>query len=205
MVYVQPRWELPRKGFIKINVHAYFSDQRLPNGNVSGIGIVAPDHRGSILSMLDGSLGKERRRSNEYHAFMEGLKLAFVRNYHKVILETEHVNAYWEWKEFIDGGCHPDDEFIVRQLNTRRRDRNFLFEVRLADAVDNELASYIAQHGANQWNQMVLIKQPFGRIVEIWNQDMGLGLNQEWVLEEVVNVGAMEEEVVNPGMEFLDG
>lgn len=206
MVDVQPRWELPRSGFVKINVHSFFSDQRLPNGNISGIGVVARDHKGNILSMLAGSLGKERRRNNEFFAFMEGLKLAYARNYQKVTLESDHVNAYWQWKDSLQAGCHPDDEFIVRQLKTRRRDKNIALEIRLVDPVDNELASYLAQHEAFQWKHMVIIKQPFGRVMEIWNQDMGLGPfgpQYGWMLEEDVNVEAMDDEVVNLELELM--
>lgn len=79
--------------------------------------------------MYAGSLCIEGRRSNELHAFMEGLKIIYDEDYPQVILETDHTGAYWEWKDSIVEGAAPENAFIIRQLNTRRIDKNFVLEV----------------------------------------------------------------------------
>lgn len=61
MVNVNARWEVPRRGTVKINVLGFFSEQHLEKGNRSGIGVVARNSRGTILRMLAGSLGIEER------------------------------------------------------------------------------------------------------------------------------------------------
>lgn len=201
MVNVNPGWEMPRKGVVKVNVHGHFEGQRLQNGNISGVGVVVRDSRGKIIRMLAGSLGIENQRSNELHAFMEGLKLIFDDDYPKAILETDHVAAYWEWKDSRDAGATPTNAFIIQQLNTRKADRNFNLEICLTDASDNTLVAYLAQHGATNWKQMVVIEKSFGRLFELWSLDMGLGrIGPQFhrIHEEDVNVEAMEAEVENP-------
>ena len=63
---------------VKINVHGCFFAEALPNGNVSGIGVVIRNSRGKILRMLSGSLAIQNRCVNEYHAMLEGCKRAYV-------------------------------------------------------------------------------------------------------------------------------
>lgn len=41
-----PRWRMPRRGKMKINVHGCFFVEALPNGNVTGIGVVIRNSRG---------------------------------------------------------------------------------------------------------------------------------------------------------------
>ncbi|KAK1398519.1 hypothetical protein POM88_008382 [Heracleum sosnowskyi] len=96
MVNVNATWEMPMRGAVKINVHGFFSENQLENGNRSGIGVVVRNNRGTILRMLGGSLGIDERGNNELYAFLEGLKRAYVEDYPEVILETDHVNTYWE-------------------------------------------------------------------------------------------------------------
>ncbi|KAL1826324.1 hypothetical protein ACET3Z_004736 [Daucus carota] len=66
----------------------------------------------------------------------------------------------------------------------------------------NELAAYLADFGARNFKSMVVIAQPFGRVFEIWNDDMGLGLadarfmavNEEDVGPAVVNEAEVIEQ-----------
>ncbi|KAK1400943.1 hypothetical protein POM88_000548 [Heracleum sosnowskyi] len=159
MENVNIRWEMPRKGFVKINVCGYFSDQPLENGNRSGIGVVIRSSSGSILRMYAGSFQIDDRRLNEFYAFLEGMKRAYYADF-------------------------------------PREDRNFLKDVRLADAVDNDLASYLAEYGAAHWTTMVRIKKSFGRVHELWNHDMGLG--PVLPLVEIVGEDDLVPEVVEP-------
>lgn len=62
---------MPHRGMVKNNIHGCFFQNPLPNGNVSGIGVVVRNSRGKILRMLSGSLGILNRRVNEYYAYME--------------------------------------------------------------------------------------------------------------------------------------
>ncbi|KAK1357669.1 hypothetical protein POM88_050925 [Heracleum sosnowskyi] len=132
---------------------------------------------------------------------MEGLKRAYIEDYPVVILETDHVDTYWEWKHSTIEGGTPEHAYILRQLNIRRRDKNFDLDVRLANPEDNELAAYLAEFGAAHWKQMVVIKKPFGRVYELWTKGMGLGpvgTQFRAVHEEDLNVEAMKDEVINP-------
>ncbi|KAK1390607.1 hypothetical protein POM88_018785 [Heracleum sosnowskyi] len=188
MVNVNATWEMPRRGAIKINVHGFFSENQLVS-------------RGTILRMMGGSLGINERGNNELYAYLEGLKRAYVEDYPTVILETDHVQTYWEWKNSTIEGGTTEHAYILRQLNTRRRDNNFVLDVRLTDPGDNELATYLAEYGASRWNQMVVIKRPFGRVYELWSKDMGLGpVGPQFraVHEEDLNVEVMEDVVINP-------
>ena len=178
-VDVHPRWIMPRRGKVKINVHGRFFVNALPNGNVSGIGIVVYNSRGKILRMISGSLGIQNHRINEFHALMEGCKCAFVEDGEHFILESDHFEAFWEWRNSLVEGVHPDHEFIVQQLNQRKADPNFDMEPSLCDHNANAIAEYLADYGAHNFKVMVVIAQPFGRIFELWSLDMGLGPSEQ--------------------------
>ena len=187
-----PRWSLPRRGMVKINVHGCFFVEALPNGNVTGIGVVIRNSRGRILRMLSGSLRIQNRRVNEYYAMLEGCKRAYAENWEHYILESDHFQSYWEWRHSAVEGVHPDHQYVVQQLNQRRADHNFEMEVDICDRNANELAAFLADHGARNYQVMVVINQPFGRIFEIWHADMGLGPAEPQFM-------AVNEEDVGPG------
>lgn len=44
------------------------------------------------------------------------------------------------------------------------------------DHQDNALAIYLAEYGVDHRASIVCIKKPFGRVHELWNLAMGLGL-----------------------------
>ncbi|KAK1380914.1 hypothetical protein POM88_027658 [Heracleum sosnowskyi] len=227
MENVNIRWEMPRKGFVKINVCGYFCDQPLENGNRSCIGVVIRSSRGSILRMYAGSLQIDDRRLNEFYAFLEGMKRAYYADdsySSRTMLMltgidndlasylTEYGAAHWTtmvrikklfgrvhelWNHDMGlGPVLPLFKIVVQQLNQRRRDINFLKDVRLADAVDNDPASYLAEYGAAHWTTMVRIKKPFGRVHKLWNHDMGLG--PVLPLFEIVGEDDLVPEVVEP-------
>ncbi|KAK1360122.1 hypothetical protein POM88_044596 [Heracleum sosnowskyi] len=196
MENVNIRWKMPRKGFVKINVCGYFSDQPLENGNRSGIDVVIRSSRGSILRMYAGSLQIDDRRLNKFYAFLEGMKRAYYADFPRFILEAHHVDVYWEWRHSTIEGAILEHAYIVHQLNQCRGDRNFLKDVRFPDAVDNDLASYLAKYGAAHWTIMVRIKKPFGRVHKLWNHDMRLG--PVLPLFEIVNEDDLVPEVVEP-------
>ncbi|KAL1811184.1 hypothetical protein ACET3Z_021249 [Daucus carota] len=82
---------------------------------------------------------------------------------------------------------------LAGSINTlRREDRKFQMDVNLCDENANALAAYLADHGARNYKTMVFIAQPFGRVFEIWNHDMGLGPVEPQFM-------AVNEEDVGPG------
>ncbi|WOG81917.1 hypothetical protein DCAR_0101073 [Daucus carota subsp. sativus] len=150
-----PRWRVPGRGTVKINVHGCFFAQALPNGNITGIRVVIRNNRGRILRMLSSSLKIQNRRVNEYYAILEG---------------------------FLEGVL-PDHVYIVQQLNQRREDINFNMEVNLCDPYANELAVYLADHGARNFKNMP-------RFMAVHEEDVGLGIVHD---AEVIEQAGMEE------------
>lgn len=195
------RWIMPRKDKVKINVHGCFFEVPLPNGNRTGIGLVVRNSKGKILRMIAGSLEFINRRLNEYQALLEGCKCAYLELWEDFILECDHLDSFWEWKNSTLEGVHPDHAHLVQQLNQRQADRNFRMEVTLCDANANALATYLAHHGAENFKNMVIIEQPFGRVRELWNLDMGLGsadprfvaIHERDLNPDVVDVEAVPE------------
>lgn len=205
---------MPRRVMVKINVHGCFLNEPLPNGNISGIGAVIRNSRGRILRMLSGSLEIQNQRQNEFQALLEGCKIAYTENWEQFYLESDHFEAFWEWRNSILEGAHPDHADWVQQLNQRKADPNFNIEPTLCDANANGLAIFLAHHGAQNYKAMVVIARPFGEIFEIWSRDMGLGsadprflaVNEEDLLPAVDNNGdGAAPEVVDGGLMNEEG
>lgn len=175
MEFPAVRWRMPAHGVVKVNVHGFFSDVPLANGNRSGIGVVIRNHRGRILVLYGGTLGIEERRTNELYAMLQGLIRAYLNEYDVIELETDNVGAFWEWSDSMINGVPQEHEFVVRQLNTRKDDENQVLVSRPIDESANALARYVAIHGAANYDRMVIFSHTFGRVKEIWNHDMGLG------------------------------
>lgn len=173
MVDVGIRWTLPKYGYFKLNVHGSFYEEALSNGNKSGIGIIIRDDKDSIVHMYAGSLGIQERRLNEFYAMLYALRKAFFGDYHLLQLESDHPGAHWEWRHSRFVREIPEHEYVLRQLNTRKEDKNFVIEEYSVGEECNRLATYLAQFGAHNWDRMVLIDGPFGRIRELWYNDMG--------------------------------
>lgn len=62
---------------------------------------------------------------------------------------------------------------MVQQLTQRRVDRNFRIDVRPIHQNANALARYLASYGTENWDMLVIVAGPFGRIFELWCNDMG--------------------------------
>lgn len=125
--------------------------------------------------MVGGSIGIQEERINEFYALLMALRRAYQENYNDIILETDNAAAYWEWTFVNMEGVVPEHRYVVNQLEQRKADKNLRMEVRAITQEANLLARYLAQHGARTWNQLVIIEAPFGRIRELWFNDMGLG------------------------------
>ncbi|KAK1388088.1 hypothetical protein POM88_016266 [Heracleum sosnowskyi] len=175
MVDAGIHWTLPKEYFIKINVHSFYLDDPLLNGNRSGIGIVFRNDRGTLVRMIAGSLRIQGRRLNELYAMQYALRRAFFENYNLLELETDHGEAYWEWMRSNEEGVRPEHQSVVRQLNARQDDKNLALDVTVINEESNLLAAYLAEYGAHHWTSMIIIKGIFGRVQELWFNDMGLG------------------------------
>ncbi|KAK1373382.1 hypothetical protein POM88_029575 [Heracleum sosnowskyi] len=94
----------------------------------------------------------------------------------------------------------PDHHYVIQQLNQRKSDQYLSLKINHIDEDANAMAIYLAQHGAANYDQMVIFSEPFGRIFEIWCSDMGLGLVEApflGVLEEDINMDAANDVVIN--------
>lgn len=80
---------MPPEGVIKCNVHSFFTEEPLENGNQSGIGVVFRNSEGMIIWVVAGSLCHEDRLKNEYNALFEGVKEAYYKDYKNIILKTD--------------------------------------------------------------------------------------------------------------------
>lgn len=104
----------------------------------------------------------------------------------------------------MTNGVLPEHEYVVRQLDTRKEDNILTLVTRPIDEASNLLARYLARYGVETFDKMVLFDQPFGRVRELWQNDMGLGpIGEQFVrvliedLEDaVVNEAPVEEEPV---------
>ncbi|KAK1366051.1 hypothetical protein POM88_041612 [Heracleum sosnowskyi] len=137
--------------------------------------MVLSDNASLVEEIEKFSMDSQDRRLNELYAMLYALRRAFFENYNLLELETDHGGAYWEWKLSNRDGVRLEHQYIVRQLNTRKEDENVALDVTLINEESNRLAAYLAEHGARHWTQMVTIKGPFGRVRELWFEDMGLG------------------------------
>lgn len=143
--------------------------------------------------------------------------MRFRRGLETLCLESDHLDAFWEWHNSTLEGAHLDHAELVQELNQRRADKNFHMEVRLCEQNANALATYLADYGERNFKIMVIMAQPFGRYLNYggWSQDIGLGSadqrfvavheaelglvveNEEDAQEPQVDDGLQAEQVVN--------
>ena len=148
-----------------MNVHAFTLDNRLLNGNDSGIGIVIRDRKVRNLT----------RRANKLWALLVGLKGAFLENEECVELESNNWEAIKGWDEY-KWFHNPNHANVIQQLNQRMEDTNLTLVVTPIDSSQNALARYLAQVRSWQRLRLVVIRRLFGEVKELWMLDMGLGL-----------------------------
>ncbi|KAK1392816.1 hypothetical protein POM88_011872 [Heracleum sosnowskyi] len=192
--------------------------------DITGIGVVIRNHRGIIERLYAGSLGFNDRRINELNAMFQGLIRAYWDGHDILKFETDNVAAEWEWTNSIIHGVPHEHAYVVQQLNQRKEDDNLslvagadpdsgsalvsckvwsaLFGGESIDTYSNELAMYLARHGAENYHQMVIIENLFGRVRKIWSNDMGLGPVEDRFL--AVYKGYIADSVVNDVEEEID-
>ncbi|KAL8128290.1 hypothetical protein AgCh_015029 [Apium graveolens] len=52
---MESQWRMPEKGWVKLNVHGYYTPEALTNGNKTGVGAVLRNDQGKIVKMLTGT------------------------------------------------------------------------------------------------------------------------------------------------------
>lgn len=125
--------------------------------------------------MVAGTLGIQERGLNKLYAMLEGLKRAFLEDRFVVELETDHEDSFWEWRNASIFGVIPEHRYVVQQITQRKADENFRINIRPIDVRANAIAAYLAHYGAMNWDRMVILAGPVGRVFELWCSDMGLG------------------------------
>lgn len=99
-------------------------------------------------------------------------------------------------------GVPLEHEFVIRQLNTRKSDENLVLVARPIDESSNEMARFLAMHGAANFDRKVIFTNIFGRIKEIWSHDMGLGPVEDQF--DAINEKDLEDGVSNGDVEVLE-
>lgn len=170
-------WKLPKKGTVKVNVHAVYYDKPLGNGNNSGLGVVVRNSKGQIMIMVSGSIQIMNKRVNELWSMLMGLRCCLYAGKHNIILETEFGDAVreWEsWRNFID----PTHSEVIRSLVHRTEDERLNLEICVVKQSRNRLARYLAEDGALNRTMPVIFTRAFGRVRDLWHRDMGLGTTE---------------------------
>lgn len=165
--------DFPKQGFIKINFHALTLDHLLPNRNDSGIGIVIRDDKEKLLKIVSGCIRNLTVRGCELWEMFAGLKSGFYENENNIELESDNDEAVREW---LGWNWYIDDkhETLIQQLQQRRKDPNLKLEIKEIEPSQNRLARYLAAHGAINRSRLVVFRGSFGRVNELWRNDMGL-------------------------------
>lgn len=134
-------------GWVKVNVHGVHYNKPLPNGNRTGLGVVLRDHDGEVLLMVSSSIKNVNPRANELLSMSLGLRLAYYKGKHSVVLETEHEEAHKEWdnSKWLVDARHRS---VVEQLNHMKADRRLKLEVSIVGQTKNMMACFLAEDGA---------------------------------------------------------
>lgn len=191
-------WQFPPQNFVKINVHAAYRADTLPNGNNSSIGAVIRDHEGNIIRMLTGTIKGVSRENNLLWAMFKALKLARTENLTQFILETDDEDMFNIIDNYMEGGVGEGDQFqLAHQIIDVIRDPKFVNEFFLVHSNQNTLAEYLARNGGETRNCMCVVTEPFGRVQEIQNFDLGLAPLEQPLWEDeddgVVDYGEIDE------------
>lgn len=167
-------WKAPLRGQFKVNVHV-LHNPRQHNGNNNGVGIVIRDHRGRLVRGLIGTIRGLSPLATQLWALHMGLNQARLCNCELIMLETNNFAPYFEVKRQDGRGdriCRWIVEQIVKQLGYNPEWEN---SFKYISESDNRAAHYLAAVGVNNWPTMHFFFEPFGRLQEKLDLDMGFG------------------------------
>ncbi|KAK1389270.1 hypothetical protein POM88_017448 [Heracleum sosnowskyi] len=168
---MEPRWTITKSGYVKVNVHGCYSSNAMRNGNKTGVEVVLRDDKGRIINMLSGTQPGLTKGRNELFAILVGLRMAFEQKKDFVLLETDNWHAY----EGYHGKFSEECQYELNQLKTRTSNPNMHVEVTYIHQAANKLATYLDQNGGETKEDLFQTSEPFGRVLEICHEDMGLG------------------------------
>lgn len=167
-------WTPPLRKHYKVNVHILHTSMQF-NENSNGVGIVIRVHSGCMIRGLTGTIRGLSTMATQLWALHMGLNHARLANCEFVVLETNNFNPYFEVK-MKDGrankACLSIVEQIKKLLNYNQEwENNFTY---VAES-SNRAAHYLVAVGLNNWDSMHLVLEPFGRLQEKLDLDMGFG------------------------------
>ncbi|KAK1391994.1 hypothetical protein POM88_011050 [Heracleum sosnowskyi] len=164
-------WTIPKPGFCKLNVHGCYIGRPFKNGNKTGVGAVIRDDKGKIVRMLTGTQPGFSEKRIMCFAMMMGLRLAWEEQKKLIILETDNWFAfqcyYGKWCE--------ECKYEIDQIQKRREDKNMKIGVIYIPPAANRLAIYLAKNGSETREDIHITKKPFGKVLEIWYEEMRIG------------------------------
>ncbi|XP_074374600.1 cytochrome P450 CYP72A219-like [Apium graveolens] len=168
-VNVYARWLIPTKRVVKCNVHSFFSQEALPNGQHSGIGVVFRDCLRVILHMTGGSLRFEDQGENEFHALLEGL----------VDREANELDAY-----LAEYGANHWDRIVIIERDFGRIEEIWYLDMGLGNIDQRFRAVRQSEIEADVMEDEVIDPQeddlPQDAEINV-AQDQGFGLHDEEV------------------------
>lgn len=167
-------WKAPLRGTYKINVHVIHTSRQY-NGNNNGVGIIIRDHRGRMVKGLSGTMRGLSPLATQLWAIHLGLNHARLSNCELVHLETDNLNPYFEVTR-LDGRGDRTCSWILEQIK-KLLGYNSEWEniIKYVLESSNRTAHYLAAVGLNNWNTMHFFHEPFGRLQEKMDLDMGFG------------------------------
>ncbi|KAK1361265.1 hypothetical protein POM88_045739 [Heracleum sosnowskyi] len=143
----------------------------MTNDNKTRLEVVLRDDRGRIIDMLSGTQLVLTKGRNELFAILMGPRMAFEHQKDCVLLETDNWHAY----EGYHGKFTKECQYELNQLKTIGDDPNLHVDVTYVHQAANKLATYLAQNGGETKEDLFQTSEPFGRVLEVWHEDMGLG------------------------------
>lgn len=84
----------PPNATLKVNVNRTTFADPMPNGNISGIGVVLRPSDGNLVNCVAGTIPGINTLSINLWAIQVGLRKAFVEGASFVIIETYNIDAF---------------------------------------------------------------------------------------------------------------
>lgn len=156
-----------------MNVHV-LSIGRQHNGNYNGVGIIITDHHGRLVKGLSGPIPGLPSLATQLWAIHTGLMHAQLEDCKFVTLETDNYLPYYE-VERNDGRGDKSCAWVVEQIKKLLDHEAWFTKVIYVDENANKAAHYLAAIGLKHWSGLHHFYEPFGRLQERMNLDMGFG------------------------------
>ncbi|KAL1808715.1 hypothetical protein ACET3Z_025705 [Daucus carota] len=191
-------WEVPEKGFVKINVHYISSDVPLPNGNSNAVGVIVRNDGGRDLWTALGHM----EGLNEEQTLMAGVLASCVdgvkKEREKIHIETTNRDVYDTIRIQNQFGLQEDQVKVYRLFNTlytnHFKEGSTVVCVSWIPTFMNSSAEYLASYGIQHLSCFVETNSRVGDLAFHMERDMGRVLPHP-VLEPALNLGEGEARV----------